>query len=272
MTQFQGSLVRWSSSAVPFVVLGVLAGALAIGGESAFARDVAAWIGIGPRVINEGYLGGDNPPVYNSNCNASGYVQCPDYDTCGRTVWNCYYTGSGNTSVCANGFNCNYCGGGSANRMHRKLQPSAVECPADDCGPQRLLRARAIPMEFEMSRIVWRSLTALTLAVPWSWQIVAADEAPKPEELLAQYEALWTGYAPSALTQSEWHTRKEDRSRSGRGIGRSERPTPERETGGGSGPMTWVSIFRNGSFRSIQSVRTFSMGSPISWLLGMIAG
>ncbi len=72
-------------------------------------------MGVGLRVMQAGYLLGGNPPVYNSNCNATGYVQCPDYSTtgCGMTVWNCYNTGSGTTYTCHNTFNCNYCGGGS---------------------------------------------------------------------------------------------------------------------------------------------------------------
>ena len=113
--------IRGSSSALPFLFVALVAATTAIAGESAFARHVATWIGVGPRVVHDGYLGGD-PAKYCNHCDSTGSVQCPDYSKtgCGGTYSGCYCSsdtdcGTGSSCpghTCTNTFNCNECGTG----------------------------------------------------------------------------------------------------------------------------------------------------------------
>lgn len=114
--------IRGSSSALPFLFVAVVAATMAMAGESAFARDVAAWIGVGPRMIIGGVLGGD-PPMSCSPCDTSGKVQCPSYQTvgCTPTYDGCYCSqdtdcsnhGRGCTKTCVTNGNPYECGTGN---------------------------------------------------------------------------------------------------------------------------------------------------------------
>ncbi len=110
MSKTRESVVCWSHLAFPLLFLALAAGP-SLAGRTAHASNLIAWIGVGPRMVRDAYVGGNNsPPAYSCQCNQTGSVQCPDYSTCGRTYSSCYSNGP-NTNTCVNTGNCNECGG-----------------------------------------------------------------------------------------------------------------------------------------------------------------
>jgi len=113
MNERRETAIRVSHLALPLLFLAVAAAPFALAGGSTLAGDLVAWISAGPRVVNDGFRGGDNsPPLYSCLCNQTGSVQCPNWATCGRTYSSCYSNGI-NTNGCSGTGNCQECGGGA---------------------------------------------------------------------------------------------------------------------------------------------------------------
>lgn len=108
-------IVRGSYLALSLLLLAIATAPLALAGEHNPAAALIAWIDIGPRVVDDGYVGGvvypcdcttDNgtvacpgPPA---TCEAFNYHSCPIVNSGGTN----YCVGSGNADLCANGPTC----------------------------------------------------------------------------------------------------------------------------------------------------------------------
>ncbi len=121
------SFVRRELLAFSFLFIAAVVASMVLASEIAFARDVSAWLGVGPLVVNDGYLGGNdgnNPPKYCATCDSTGSVQCPDYNKtgCGGTYSGCYcsqdtdcsYNGRGCSKTCSTTGNEYECGTGGS--------------------------------------------------------------------------------------------------------------------------------------------------------------
>lgn len=108
MNQTRESVIRRSPLALPLLFVAVWTASFALGGSTSRAAGLVAWIGAGPRVINDGFVGGNVQPVC---CNGDkDGVTCPGGGSCGDRTYHGCTDGQPSTGHEAASGTASYCG------------------------------------------------------------------------------------------------------------------------------------------------------------------
>lgn len=114
MSEKRESMLCWSRLTLPLLLLVAVAAPSVLASGSSPAADLIAWIGVGPRMVSDGHLGGNNNGC---TCNKDGDNQsCPAISgmNCTRTYHWCYDDGiHPRTNLCVPSGTATYCGGTS---------------------------------------------------------------------------------------------------------------------------------------------------------------
>jgi hypothetical protein len=111
MIQNRMLAVRRGLFTLPFLL--ALAGTVprTVAVEHTLGASLVSWAGIGPRLVNDGYLGG----LDECNCDTDqDGVACPGGGTCGNSTYHgCPVVNNGGKNYCVGSGNASYCGKGS---------------------------------------------------------------------------------------------------------------------------------------------------------------
>ncbi len=116
MNERQEPTIRGRHLALCLLLLAIASAPLALIGEGAHAVALIAWLDVGPRVVDDGYVGGTAIP-YPCNCTTDqDGVPCPGAGgegTCGdQNYHGCPVVNQGGTHYCVGSGTCTYCGQG----------------------------------------------------------------------------------------------------------------------------------------------------------------